>query len=43
MLEDFIFFMDSIFYEGYAAQLATEHPDHFTTELNQYLENYASH
>lgn len=42
MIEDFIAFMDAIFYEGYAERLAAENPEHFKIELNQYLENYGS-
>lgn len=37
---EFIRFMDSIFYEGYAEQLSKENPAAFTLELNDYLNNY---
>jgi hypothetical protein len=37
---DFTNFLDSIYYEGYAEQLAGENPEQFTFEFNEYLENY---
>lgn len=37
---DFVQFMDEIFFEGYAQQLASEHPEEFTRELNEYFNNY---
>lgn len=37
---DFIHFMDSIFYEGYSRKLAAEHPQHFNYEFNQFIDNY---
>lgn len=37
---DFIHFMDSIFYEGYSRQLAADNPHHFNLEFNQFIENY---
>jgi hypothetical protein len=37
---DFVRFMDEIFFEGYAEQLASEHPEEFTRELNEYFNNY---
>jgi len=37
---DFVCFMDSIFYEGYAEELAKENPEEFTFEFNNYLDNY---
>jgi len=37
---DFVAFLDSIFYEGYAEQLAKENPEYFTIEFNNYLDQY---
>jgi hypothetical protein len=42
-LNDFVSFLDSNFYEGYAQQLAKENPCEFTLQLNEYIENYFSH
>lgn len=39
-VEDFIAFIDSIFYEGYAEQLAAQYPEEFNRQLNQYLDEY---
>lgn len=38
--QDFIRFIDSLFFDGYAQGLAKEHPDHFKTEFNQFINNY---
>ena len=40
---DFTSFLDSIYYDGYAEQLASTNPEAFTEELNQYFDNYFSH
>lgn len=40
MYELFIEYMDSIFYEGYAKQLASEDSAKFNFELDQFLNLY---
>ncbi|CAN5553681.1 hypothetical protein BH11BAC1_BH11BAC1_29840 [soil metagenome] len=40
---DFTSFLDSIYYEGYAEQLASANPEAFTEELNLFFDNYFSH
>jgi hypothetical protein len=37
---DFVRFMDEIFYEGYAEQLAKEFPEQFNIEWNEFVERY---
>lgn len=39
-IEQLIAFLDSIYYEGYAQQLASEHPEQFYQQLNEFLENH---
>ena len=39
-IEDFIAFIDSLFYEGYAEQLAAQYPEEFNRQLNQYLDEH---
>jgi hypothetical protein len=39
-IEVFIEHLDSIYYEGYAYHLASDNPQAFTFELNQFLDNY---
>lgn len=41
-LEQFITFLDSIYFEGYAEQLAAHFPDEFNRQLNEFLDNYYS-
>ena len=41
LYNDFLLFMDSIFYEGYAEQLAKENPEQFTMEWTNYLDQYS--
>lgn len=38
--DEFVEFLDNLFYEGYAERLATDSPQDFTDQLNQYLNNY---
>ena len=40
MIELFNEFLDSVYYSGYAAQLASENPQAYTFELNQFLNLY---
>ena len=40
MIELFIEYLDSIYWEGYAQQLASDNPQAYTFELNQFLDNY---
>lgn len=40
MIELFIDYIDSLFYEGYAYYLAQTNPRAYTFELNQFLNNY---
>ena len=40
---DFTSFLDSIFYDGYAEELASTNPQAFTEELNQFFDDYFSH
>ena len=37
---EFVQFMDSIFFEGYAEQLAKDHPEEFSRELTEFIDNY---
>lgn len=39
--DTFIEVMDSLFYEGYARQLAEDNPALFQFELNNFLDNYS--
>lgn len=39
---DFISFLDQIFYEGYAQQLASTDPVQFKLEYEQFFDNYFS-
>ena len=39
-IEVFTEYLDSIYYQGYAEQLASENPQAFTFELNQFFDNY---
>ncbi len=39
-IEYFIAFIDSLFYEGYAEQLAAQYPEEFNRQLNQYLDEH---
>ncbi len=39
-VEDFIAFIDSLFYEGYAEQLAAQYPEEFNRQLNQFLDEH---
>lgn len=41
LYSDFIHFLDSIFYEGYAEQFAKENPEAFTMEWQCYLDQYS--
>ncbi len=41
--KDFIHFLDSLYYDGYAHQLASEHPREYTTQFNEYFDNYFSY
>lgn len=40
MVEIFNEFLDSLYWEGYARQLAAENPERYDFELNQFLNNY---
>lgn len=40
---DFTSFLDSIYYDGYAEELASTNPGAFTEELNQFFDDYFSH
>jgi hypothetical protein len=40
MIELFIEYMDSIYYQGYAQQLASENPQSFNFELTEFLNLY---
>jgi hypothetical protein len=40
MLEQFIELTNQIFWEGYAEQLAQEHPARFQSELNEFINTY---
>lgn len=42
MIEAFIEFTNGIYYEGYAKHLASDNPEKFTFELNEFLNNYGS-
>jgi hypothetical protein len=42
MLELFIELTNQIFWEGYAQQLATENPEVFQMELNEFMNDYNS-
>lgn len=39
-IEVFTEYLDSIYYEGYTEQLASDNPQAFTFELNQFFDNY---
>ena len=41
--KDFVHFLDSLYYDGYAQQLASEHPREYSSQFNEYFENYFSH
>lgn len=41
MYEVFIQLLDSLYWEGYAEQLATENPALFNYELDYFLDNYS--
>ena len=38
--QDFVDFLDSLFFEGYAEQLAAENPEQFNQEMKEYFDNY---
>ena len=40
VVEDFHCLLDSLFYEGYAAHLATDYPEHYQLELAEFLNTY---
>ena len=40
MIDLFIEITDSIFYTGYTEQMASENPEWFSFEYNQFVENY---
>jgi len=40
MIDAFIEFINSIYWDGYAEQLADSDPAKFTFELNQFLDAY---
>lgn len=40
MYEEFIRFMDSLFFEGYAEQLSRENPEAFNREWSEYIDQY---
>lgn len=42
MIELFVEFTDDIYYEGYAEHLATDNPEKFTFELDEFLDAYGS-
>ena len=42
MIEIFVEFIDSIYWQGYAKNLAEDDPEKFSFELNEFLENYGS-
>lgn len=41
MFDAFIEFIDGLFWDGYAQQLATENPKQYNYELNEFFNNYA--
>ena len=40
MMQSFVDYLDSLYWEGYAENLANENPEAFTFELNQFQDNY---
>ena len=40
-VEEFHSLLDCVFYEGYAARLAADYPEHYELELTQFLNNYS--
>ena len=38
---DFINYMDGIFFDGYAQTLASEHPQQFTNQFNEFINQYS--
>lgn len=40
MIEAFFEFIDSIYWNGYAEQMAEENPEKFNFELNEFLNSY---
>ena len=40
MYQAFIDFLDTLYWEGYARQLAEDNPEAFQFELNQFFDNY---
>jgi len=42
MIEVFVELMDQLYYEGYTSQLASDDPERFNFELNDFLNNYGS-
>jgi hypothetical protein len=38
--DDFVSFLNNLFYEGYAEELAEAYPADFTQQLNEYFENH---
>lgn len=40
MIDLFHEFLDGLFWDGYAEQLAADNPERYTFELNQFLDNY---
>lgn len=40
MYEDFLKFLDALYWEGYARQLAEEDPKAFKWEMNWFYDNY---
>lgn len=40
MIEAFIDYLDSLYYEGYARQLAEQNPVRYKFELDEFLEHY---
>jgi hypothetical protein len=42
MIDAFVEFLDSIYYEGYAMHTALDDPGRFTFEFNEFIENYGS-
>ena len=40
MIDAFIEFLDSLYYEGYALQLAQQDPKRYLFEMNEFFNNY---
>jgi len=43
MIKIFIEVTDQLFWQGYTEQLSKEHPERFSLELNDFLDNYNSY